>query len=885
MKPIQVSYAHACCVCKKNSQDGRGQAVCTPASDRPSIAELVPPRGRRPSVGASVAAIPSDTSGPSCSLDSDVLSHCLPVRRPLPHTHTISPLILFFTSRFSITIRCWRISMATAHFLLQLLAIWGILGTVSCQSEEDGTYHFSEQQQGRTVWIVDDTSVPWIGSFQYLGSFSNAQTVLLTVVDSSTGATLGECATSRANGSAPRWERFQWELSMDGLQCSSSNGNPTRTPFPHTDNPRTFSVRIQAGKGPACIRELLVQNENPVGCPPHLSRNSFSSSFFNCSCPYAEVADESELESSDHGSLETSPQFPLFKGIGVETTMTTSPWTLSPSPCATHQCHNNGTCLVTQEGTATCLCRNGFTGSQCELDLCSSVPCQNGGFCRSNGGMAFCECPAGFTGLLCESNIDERTTRCNPECSNGQCVELNGAASCECRQGFTGLNCNVLDVCLGDAACSMFGNAAKCVLDETMEKLSSPSLINGTYDCRCPHPEHGQYVDCMELHAPKSTTPGSAPASPTFPVLEISQLPVFETTALPTTREEVEEETMTSAETEATDLPKMVENNSNPSAGFTHPPIFPTASITIEAATTPRTTPRFVESLTSHSLHPVITNTDGSSTFIFPQTPQTTPSTSTTNFVMVPNPKFVSPQRPVSTEEPSMEKSEEEETTESEQTTHERVETFPTPGTMGGPVSIQTPETPTIKEITQPTTTEPEDYEEQDEEEVSTASPTITAPAITMTLPSTSTTEIVEDSNEAATQATLPFWMTSTVETDEPPTPQEPAVIPDSTSSEAPETNEELEPEPSSTTLATTVIDVQQKENNKQTSAAASWIIAIIALIVLGLLLLATSLFVLRYIRQSRKLHGKYNPAREEHALSAAYAMPMSHIAKEERLI
>lgn len=68
-------------------------------------------------------------------------------------------------------------------------------------------------------------------------------------------------------------------------------------------------------------------------------------------------------------------------------------------------------------------------------------------------------------------------------------------------------------------------------------------------------------------------------------------------------------------------------------------------------------------------------------------------------------------------------------------------------------------------------------------------------------------------------------------------------------------------------------------------SSAASWIIAIVAMIVLGFLLLATTLFVLRYVRQSRKLHGKYNPAREEHALSAAFSMPMSHISKEERLI
>ncbi|KHJ99365.1 hypothetical protein OESDEN_00654 [Oesophagostomum dentatum] len=78
----------------------------------------------------------------------------------------------------------------------------------------------------------------------------------------------------------------------------------------------------------------------------------------------------------------------------------------------------------------------------------------------------------------------------------------------------------------------------------------------------------------------------------------------------------------------------------------------------------------------------------------------------------------------------------------------------------------------------------------------------------------------------------------------------------------------------------TAVVDV-----GAQKSSAVSWVVAIVAIIVLALLLLATSLFVLRYVKQSRKLHGKYNPAREEHALSTAFSMPMSHMSKDERLI
>ncbi|VDN34505.1 unnamed protein product [Gongylonema pulchrum] len=57
--------------------------------------------------------------------------------------------------------------------------------------------------------------------------------------------------------------------------------------------------------------------------------------------------------------------------------------------------------------------------------------------------------------------------------------------------------------------------------------------------------------------------------------------------------------------------------------------------------------------------------------------------------------------------------------------------------------------------------------------------------------------------------------------------------------------------------------------------------------IIPALLVLAgvCAVLVLRYIRRSRKLHGKYNPAREESVLSSSYSMPMTTITKEERLI
>jgi hypothetical protein len=64
-----------------------------------------------------------------------------------------------------------------------------------------------------------------------------------------------------------------------------------------------------------------------------------------------------------------------------------------------------------------------------------------------------------------------------------------------------------------------------------------------------------------------------------------------------------------------------------------------------------------------------------------------------------------------------------------------------------------------------------------------------------------------------------------------------------------------------------------------------SWIIAIFAIIVLIALIAAGTLFIVRYVRRSRRLHGKYNPAREENAVASTYAMPMTTVSKQERLI
>ncbi|CAB3410276.1 unnamed protein product [Caenorhabditis bovis] len=784
--------------------------------------------------------------------------------------------------------------------LCRILSLFGVFLAVYGQNIEDDVHHFTNPAHGNAVWIIDDSSLPWKGGYKFLRSLTGAPTTLLSVVDSSTGVTLGQCIAPQDfnENHTKKWEDFQWKLTLAHLECTFGGSNSTLIPFNNgAGTPRTYSVRIQAATGPSCLRDLTVQDEQPTGCPPHLTRNSFSANAFNCSCPYLSSAmEDGESETEDIDMLANSPQFPLFKGI-EQGSGVTKPWTLSPSPCAQHECLNNGTCLVSQEGTATCLCRNGFTGNQCELDVCSSVPCQNGGVCRSNAGIAYCDCAPNFTGLLCESGLEEgvRPT-CNPECSNGECVEKNGIAQCECRQGFTGSNCNVLDVCLGDAACSMFGPNAKCVLDDNMDNFTSTILINGTYDCYCPHPINGQFVDCMQLHAPTTGVPTSgAPA--TFPVLEMSKIPIASSTSTP-----IMAPVSTNVQTEPVQTSRVTVTREpmrpiEITMSTTLPPPFSQHIITagnvqtVPTTSQTQTTETFATAETSFA-------TQSPTTFIFPNTPETTAIPSSNS----PQTKFVQPMVPDNEDH-----REEEEEEEEEEDTEEQ---FPTPSTMNMiPVNFMTTTAQTTMSSTtvalETTTTEEEDEEEVEETETTNNGDMTTevtdepTEATTTTMEDTTTEEFEDESEESQTSTTaqtgLPFWMTSSTTSEiQEVTTMTPVVQPEVTTTEE---SKEAQPEeptdgnavlmPKNTVQVTTPDGVihQHSSNGKQSSAAASWIIAIIALIVLGLLLLATSLFILRYIRQSRKLHGKYNPAREEHNLSAAYAMPMSHIAKEERLI
>ena len=175
------------------------------------------------------------------------------------------------------------------------------------------------------------------------------------------------------------------------------------------------------------------------------------------------------------------------------------------------ECPTNSTQLACLEATnitdAICICRPGYTGSDCSVDIdeclsspcsagascvdmpnayecrcgggsdcynsvdeCASAPCRNGGTCVDEVDGYRCVCNrkfvgphcdipepnchlTGYTGLDCETNIDDCITA---DCGTGLCIDGLGTYGCDCDgTGYIGEFCEIdIDDCLAGQICS-----------------------------------------------------------------------------------------------------------------------------------------------------------------------------------------------------------------------------------------------------------------------------------------------------------------------------------------------------------------------------------------------------------------------------------------------
>lgn len=108
------------------------------------------------------------------------------------------------------------------------------------------------------------------------------------------------------------------------------------------------------------------------------------------------------------------------------------------------RCLNGGSCLkYADEYFYSCKCMPSYSGAQCEIfDVCSTTPCQNGGFCLFKPPSYFeCKCTDQFIGLNCE-----KPNPCsNQTCANGGLCRINYNTNeyfCTCTGNYMGKNCN-----------------------------------------------------------------------------------------------------------------------------------------------------------------------------------------------------------------------------------------------------------------------------------------------------------------------------------------------------------------------------------------------------------------------------------------------------------
>ncbi|XP_072925215.1 neurogenic locus notch homolog protein 3 isoform X3 [Hemitrygon akajei] len=110
-------------------------------------------------------------------------------------------------------------------------------------------------------------------------------------------------------------------------------------------------------------------------------------------------------------------------------------------------CENNGQCIRSPHGDASCLCRPGYLGDLCQFpDPCQRSPCLNRGICSSvvvDGSAQYsCSCTRGFRGFEgqnCEINIDDCPKH---NCGHGgTCIDGVNTYNCQCTPEWTGQFC------------------------------------------------------------------------------------------------------------------------------------------------------------------------------------------------------------------------------------------------------------------------------------------------------------------------------------------------------------------------------------------------------------------------------------------------------------
>ncbi|KAM8930636.1 protein crumbs homolog 1 [Pelodytes ibericus] len=162
---------------------------------------------------------------------------------------------------------------------------------------------------------------------------------------------------------------------------------------------------------------------------------------------------------------------------------------LDNNECLSNPCLH-GTCTNGAAGYM-CECQAGYTGANCDINICKGHLCPNGATCIEGPDGNACICPVNVTGQFCSLfssseasalsfiRIYNRlpSTICGNEKKNitcynhGNCTEERGELRCTCLPGFVGERCEVdinechSDPCLNGGLCQNLPNRFLCICD------------------------------------------------------------------------------------------------------------------------------------------------------------------------------------------------------------------------------------------------------------------------------------------------------------------------------------------------------------------------------------------------------------------------------------
>ena len=132
-------------------------------------------------------------------------------------------------------------------------------------------------------------------------------------------------------------------------------------------------------------------------------------------------------------------------------------------------------CINQNNGSYTCQCTPGFTGTNCTIANCS---CLNNGTCSEISGNIVCTCQPNFTGKRCET--------CQPNFTGKRCDT--------CQPNFTGEKC---ETCI-------IKNCQTCSTETTNECVTCNSgyvpVVNSTTG-GCGECHIGLCITCKHTHA------------------------------------------------------------------------------------------------------------------------------------------------------------------------------------------------------------------------------------------------------------------------------------------------------------------------------------------------------------------------------------------------